>query len=167
METKKKPSKKPAKKAAAPSWPKKTEARELRCTLTKDEIQAFGHEQAEAVQAISGLEDAKKASAARYKSEIEEKQARCNRLANYITSGWIEREVSCFWMYEFSGRDKDTKKYIPDPSKKILIRSDTGDVVTCQPITDAERQLVLPLDGSKAEEPKAKDAPKKKANPPD
>lgn len=182
MATKKKPAgeKKPAadKKAApkaaakkkAVGWPtNKKEGRELRCQLNELEIKQYGREQAEAIQAISHLEDAKKASAARYKSEIEEKQARCSVLSQYVTSGWIEREVSCTWMYEFSGRD-EKGKYIPDPSKKILVRDDTGAVVTVCPITDGERQLVFPLEDPRKEpeqpkkpEPKGKKPEKAQA----
>lgn len=169
MATKKKPAadKKAAPKAAdkkkVVGWPvNKKEGRELRCQLTEAEIKQYGREQAEGWQAINHMEDDMKASAARYKSEIKAKQARCSVLSQYVTSGWIEREVSCTWMYEFSGRD-EKGKYIPDPSKKILVRDDTGAVVTVCPITDGERQLVFPLEDPR-KEPEQPKKPEPKGN---
>jgi hypothetical protein len=163
--------KKAAPKAAAKKkvvgWPvDKKEGRELRCQLTEAEIKQYGREQAEGWQAINHMEDDMKASAARYKSEIKAKQARCSVLSQYVTSGWIEREVPCTWMYEFKGRD-EKGKYIPDPDKKILVRDDTGAVVTICPISDQERQLVFPLeDERKVPEPKKPEPKGKKAEKP-
>ena len=114
-----------------------TENRALKVILSQKEREEHTQELARSIGDITNLEEDKKASASRYKAQIEEKQARQNRLSTLIQHGWDERSVKCAWHFETSGKDADGN-IIYHPEHKSLIREDTGEVVEVKPMSEAD-----------------------------
>lgn len=97
--------------------------------LTEADTARLGKENAELQIEISRLEFEKKKLSAKIKPLDE----RSDKIAHIIISGHEERDIECYWSY-------DWKKGI-----KTLHRSDTGEQIERDTIKDYERQPSLPM----------------------
>lgn len=131
--------------ASAIDWPESTETRQLDVELTDEEA----HEQAlkliERMRHSKALQREKKASAKEFDNQIDEVEQEVLNLTEVVDSKRLRRDVSCFWLFEVNGHDKDGN-CIMHSGMKTLFRSDNGAVVESLPISQEDRQMVLPLD---------------------
>lgn len=114
--------------------------RTLAVPLTTIEKVDMGHRLAELYGEYGDAELRKKASADRFKEELEELDGRIAHLARIVRSGEEYRTVECKWRYLF------------DVNTKELVRMDTGEIVETAAITAEERQLMLQIDQEKEAE---------------
>jgi len=131
---------------AAPKWqwPDNREKRLLEIVLNKDERITIAEANAKLGEEKDQLEANKKASASRYKAQIEDVDARIRLNNTYVSTGRQDRQVECYWLYEVAGFDTDGSP-IENADRKTLVRADTGGVVEIVGITENERQAALPL----------------------
>jgi hypothetical protein len=150
----------PTEEKTAPRWvwPDNKEKRRLEVHLQSQERLMLAEENARLGVQVDQLEEDKKASASRYKADIEARQSliRCNN--TYISSGKRDKDVDCEWIYEVAGFDSDGNA-IEHADKKTLVRCDTGEVVEIRDITENERQSALPLDDATEGQPEGNAAP--------
>jgi hypothetical protein len=139
-------------------WPDNKEKRRLEVQLMTQERLMLAEENARLGSQVDQLEEDKKASASRYKADIEARQSmiRCNN--TYIASGKRDKDVDCEWIYEIAGFDSDGNQ-IEHPDKKTLIRLDNGEVVEIRDISENERQAALPLEDAAEEQPEVSATP--------
>lgn len=112
---------------------KKKLSRNLKCTLTPDEVRTYGMELARANAARDEAEERKKEVDAQLKAEIESHQTRGLNLARKINNGYEYRDVEC----EMDGNYK---------TNTVMIRRlDTNEIIETRAMTDEERQTHLSL----------------------
>lgn len=108
--------------------------RNLMCKLTEKEIQGFSRQLAENTQAVSCLEEEKKANAAAFASKISRHRSNISDLARKVTTGQEMRDIDCEWTYDWEG------------GIKYLHRLDNYEEIEREAIRDYERQDDLPID---------------------
>ncbi|MES2706376.1 MAG: hypothetical protein V4726_07210 [Verrucomicrobiota bacterium] len=130
-------------------WPQSTAMRELSVTLTDEEA----HEQALIIFREMGhaesLKQEKKATAKEFDSKIEAVEKEIAELIGIVREKKLRREVPCRWIFEAHGLDADgAPKH--HSGMKTLVRDDTGEAVEVSPITQDDRQMVLPIGDEEA-----------------
>lgn len=125
-----------AQPAAAPIRPPKKTEINLRVEFTRDEIVELALKQGEAFNELNRAEEDKKAVTAQLKAKCEGISARISEITGKLTSGFEYRVVPCEIRYDD-----------PKPGLKTTYRLDTGATVNVDPMTLAERQAELDLNG--------------------
>lgn len=108
------------------------DTRYLRCNLTRDELLAAGKTQADKSIELLQVENDRKRVADDFKAKASALEAEVTSLASKIASGYEHRQVDC-------------TVYLDDPEtgRKRIVRNDTGEVVSVEPMTQAELQREL------------------------
>jgi DUF1365 family protein len=102
--------------------------KELPVKLTQTEMLDKAKELSRANQDIVSLESSMKSMASEFKSKIQGKEAEIDILSQAISNGYEYRPVECYWDYDWKG------------GKKHLVRTDTGESVRVEDISQSERQ---------------------------
>lgn len=105
-----------------------TFTRPIPVLITPIQLGEFSLEQATLYRELKELEEAKKASAAAYKTRIDRVEARLDELAKIVTEGTLETPIECQWQYYYS------------QGIKKLVRMDTHEVVDEKTLTAEELQ---------------------------
>ncbi len=124
-------------------WPIAEEKRPLFVVLNPSELEEQARKLAGTVREIGRLEGDAKASAAQWKSRIENEKSKQNHLSTIVAEGREERPVDCEWVYECCGLDSVSGERIHHPEKKALFRKDNGELIEVREITSEERQMSL------------------------
>ncbi len=106
----------------------------LKCVLSDAEMTDLSQELAREIQALDRFQDQRKEVVACLEAQIETASAACRRLSALVTNGYEYRNVEC----EVYLND-------PEPGQKTLYRTDTGEAVKTEKMTDAEKQQDLPF----------------------
>lgn len=106
----------------------------LRYSFTNKEINEAAKDLARATQQRTSLEQRKKEVDSALKADIEAQNSIVARLSSYITQGYEYRDIDCCVELD-----------VPEPGKKTVFRSDTGEEVKVQAMTDMDRQMRLEL----------------------
>lgn len=101
----------------------------LNCTFSTEELKEIGVRLALENQRKERLEDEKKQSQSQFKSEIDAADASIKSLAQKLARGSEDREVECDILYN-----------TPEEGKKTTKRSDTGETIQIQDMTENELQ---------------------------
>lgn len=121
----------------APQQPEPYEMRHVRLHLRYNynnvEKLVFADKMAEAQKQIGYIEDEKKRANTQFKSRLEMATAERDEMMDRIQTGYEVREVSC----------TVTANY-PEAGVKTVRRSDNGEIVKVEAMTDGERQMSLP-----------------------
>lgn len=112
----------------------------LRSNFTDAEKVEFAQQLAEAQREIESIEAEKKRANTQFKSRIESASADREEMMDRIQTGYEMRETLC-----------TVTANVPEVGKKTIVRTDTGEVVRVETMTDAERQLELPGVGEAAD----------------
>jgi len=113
---------------------KKTICR-LRCLLTDEEKINVGRQLAEATNDLEEIEEDKKQVVADFKAKSTAAEALISSLGNKLRSGYEFRDVSCFINFDQ-----------PEKGQKQTVRSDTGEVVSTEIMSEEEKQRELALE---------------------
>jgi hypothetical protein len=105
----------------------------LPVTLTPEETLDKGKELAKLQQDKVSAEEQAKSAAATFKDKIQGAQSSINILSRDISNGYEYRMVDCYWEIDYIKR------------KKILIRTDTGEVVKTEDVSASEMQKEMDL----------------------
>lgn len=108
-----------------------TETRLLEVKLTKPELRGYATQLAEENIELLETEDRKKETAAEFNKEVKAHRKIIKGLSEKVSTETEERGVACTWEFDW------------DNDKKSLMRDDTGEVVTCGPIDEHDRQMHL------------------------
>ncbi len=119
-----------AKRKTVPDQKKST--RELRCQLTDKERLEIAQAMADAITEISTIKAQIKGATSELKIRLAQVQAALNEQTHVLRAGYIYRSVSCT---ELLG--------VPEPSKKQIIRDDTGEVAAIEKLNEQEMQREL------------------------
>lgn len=109
----------------------KTFVQSLPCRLTDPEYKELTVERATLDEKIADAEMRKKIVAKQVASEIEEAKGRINEINAALISGKISREIECRRVYDY------------DAGYVVVIRDDTGDIVSERKLTQEEKQTKL------------------------
>jgi hypothetical protein len=74
------------------------------------------------------------------RSQVDELTGVINQLHRVVNTGKEPRMVECEWTFNFIKLEKS------------LVRQDTGEVISTEPLTDSERQLAISADIETREE---------------
>lgn len=105
----------------------------LICKLTQDEVKRAGKNLAEALQRKRELESRLESVKQQIKGEITSAEGDAQKFEQLVATESEGRMVPVDLRFDFKRSVKET------------IRTDTGEVVKSEPITDEERQRELPL----------------------
>jgi len=130
-------------------WPESTETRTLQVTLPDTEVIERAQLLCKELREADDLANQKKASADHYKARIEAKEKEIEDSKAVVTSCKEDRPIVCRWIFETNGFTNEGAA-IYHSEMKTLVRDDTGEYVAAMPITQSDRQMVLPLDESEA-----------------
>jgi hypothetical protein len=108
--------------------------RYLKVMLTEREILDSGRELAREQSQFAKVEIEKAAAAKGYGDELNECRGRIRRLTDAVNDGIIDRDVDCEEIAELENH------------RVVTVRKDTGEQIDDRAMTDAERQLSLPMD---------------------
>lgn len=109
----------------------KEEIRQLRVRLTENEVMNYSRELAKQSQDLEQIKKDKADITKKYASQIATAEAQIAVLSRKISTGEEDRDVECWWDYDYQA------------GKKTLVRGDTGEVVATAIITGEERQKSL------------------------
>jgi hypothetical protein len=113
----------------------KTVPQTLKVMLTDSELQAIGHQMADARNKQIGWENDLKTITQQYKSKIQEQSAIVDTKSMLLIAKYDYREVAC------------TEKYNYTTERVVIIRNDTGETVEDRKMTRSElEQLPMNLD---------------------
>jgi hypothetical protein len=113
----------------------KTVPQTLKVMLTDSELQAIGHQMADARNKQIGWENDLKTITQQYKSKIQEQSAVVDTKSMLLIAKYDYREVAC------------TEKYNYTTERVVIIRNDTGETVEDRKMTRSElEQLPMNLD---------------------
>lgn len=135
-----------------PVWRESTDSRLLKVPFTPKEHESNVGELARSVNGLTVLDNEKKATMQSFGHRRKTLEARQGELSGYITNGFQLRQVNCKWHFESTGPDPDNAgQMIYNPEYKVLVRTDTGEVVQTARLTqeDYETYQELPLDTDK------------------
>lgn len=113
----------------------KTIKQTLICELTETERREYGIALATKLGDMEEIEAEKKKNADHFKDRIAGLQASCDELSRKVRDGKEWREVVC-----------EVTLGAPDKAHKQVVRMDTCEVVKTERMTEAELQMVMPLD---------------------
>ncbi|HXJ40555.1 MAG TPA: hypothetical protein VNH18_14835 [Bryobacteraceae bacterium] len=115
--------------------------RELPIQLTETEIVQVARVASKTVGEIWRMKEEKKTTAKFFAAQIEKLESAHAKLNDAVASGTQYRETPC-------------KAILDSPSAgfKTIVRLDTGEEVTVEPLTDEDRQMLLPLKGAAQQE---------------
>ncbi len=105
-----------------------TSKRQLQCILTDSDRLHYSREIARAVEHKRSAETRLKSAQDQIKSEITSAEEEINRYSTSISNGFETREVECSIQYDF------------EHGVKTFFRTDTGELVTTETISDRERK---------------------------
>lgn len=108
--------------------------RELACTLGNDELVKYSKEMARQLSVKIEAEGRLKRVKSEITADINKAEAEVNVLRHKIESGEEHREVDCYYVYNWEGKEKS------------LFRDDTGELVKIEEIEEHERQEKLKLE---------------------
>ncbi|HEY1242218.1 MAG TPA: hypothetical protein VGF16_16755 [Bryobacteraceae bacterium] len=108
---------------------------DVRYDFDETELLALGQELARVNQAQADLEREKKDASADFGARIKAVDARRSRLARKINEGFELRPVECVELLD-----------APRPGVKSIARSDTGQVIRTEAMTEEEQQRSLPFE---------------------
>jgi ribosome modulation factor len=108
--------------------------RSLICTLTDEERRNYGIKLATTLEDIENVEAEKKRSADHFKDRVGGLQATADDLRRKVSTGQEWRDVECV-----------VKFCEPDKAHKQIVRTDTGEVVSTEIMTESDKQLKLPI----------------------
>ncbi len=115
--------------------PPTTLKKSLLCTLTDEEQREYGVALAIAYEDMETVEAEKKRQTDHFKDRIAGLQAKADTLRHKVSTGQEWRDVECVVTFG-----------VPMADRKTITRIDTGEVVETTWMTEAEKQLNLPLD---------------------
>lgn len=104
----------------------------LECKLTEAEIHAAGKELADAINQRAQAENQLETFKQQVKAEIAQHDARIAKNTVLVSSEKEFRNVECEQVFDFNNGLKTTT------------RLDTGEVIRTEPLTNAERQQMMP-----------------------
>ncbi len=110
----------------------KDSKRHLRCELTGPELLTAGRELADRSVELSALENEKARVSSDFSARIKGKQADIQILTNRIQTRCEYREVQCA-----------EHLHQPQPGKKTIVRTDTGETIGVETMTTNEMQPEL------------------------
>jgi len=128
----------------AHDWPESTERRELPVKLTETAQIEKAVEYVHAQRAVENAIEAKKHAAKMAAKEIEEMEKARDELGYVVETGKTRQMVHCRWVFESNGLD-GAGLPLHHSAMKTLVREDTGEVVEIKPISEEDRQMILPL----------------------
>jgi len=102
--------------------------KELPVQLTQEELMEKAKELAKLQQDKASAEEQAKSAAATFKDRIASAQSSISMLSRDICNGYEYREVKCQYEFDWSA------------GKKRLVRTDTGETIKTEPITQNDRQ---------------------------
>jgi hypothetical protein len=105
--------------------------RDLPCVLSDSEKLEFGRRLADAESELDQIEAELNQAKAGFKERTSAVEVGIRRYVSCIRDGIERREVACDWIYHWETLAKE------------LIRRDTGEVITTEPIGMDERQMGL------------------------
>ncbi len=105
---------------------------EFACALSEDELRARGRMLGETIYAIDETNAERAETMRKFKDTLTGLNERQRKLAAAIRSRTETRLVNCVVYY-----------HTPDEGIKLVVRTDTGEVVGEMPMTNAEKQLNL------------------------
>lgn len=115
------------------------EDRNLKCLLTDEEVLTYSREMAKTQQDKGETEAEKKKVMSGYTDRINQADLALSVLARKVADGFEHRTVPCEWTFDW------------DNDKKLLYRTDTGELVEARGITEGERQKFFKFDGDEEE----------------
>jgi len=105
---------------------------ELACSLSDDEVRSRGDYLVELIARMDAVSEERSNVAKRYKDQLSGLAETQRKVASAIRTRCEIRMVRCWVTY-----------HEPCEGMKRVVRMDTGDVVSEEPMTDAEKQLNL------------------------
>lgn len=114
---------------------KNTIKRSLLCTLTDEERRNYGIKLATTLDDIEAVEAEKKRTVDHYKDRIAGLTAAASDISRKVSTGQEWRDVECRIDYG-----------VPDKLHKQVVRLDTLEVVATEVMTEADKQLRLPIE---------------------
>ncbi len=105
----------------------------LYCTLTEREHRDRAETLARTVRERNTITEDKKAAAAEFKAQVDDRTQQIDKLAEVVRSGKELRDVDCEWRFDFKKNEKS------------LVRFDTKEVVRRLTLTKRELQIELPV----------------------
>lgn len=130
-------------------WPASTANRELGVELTDEEAHEEALKLIREMRHAESLRQQKKAAAKDYDARIEGVEKAIEDLSGIVQTKQLRREVPCHWVFESHGINEDgTPKF--HSGMKTLVRDDTGEAVEVTPITQDDRQMILPIGDEEA-----------------
>ena len=112
------------------------ETQTLKCELTEEELRTAGQDLARNLDEIEALNDSLKEVKADYKAQIESKEASAKVQRNKVRNKYDYRGVTCT-------RTEDYKA-----GSVIVVRDDTGSIVTSRKMSPEERQQKMEFETS-------------------
>lgn len=106
----------------------------LACKLTEPEIKAAGKSLAEALSRRAECEGRLESVKQQIKAEITQAEGDAAKFQQLVATEVEHRMIDVDWVFDFKAGIKET------------VRTDTGEVVRRDPITDEERQRELPIE---------------------
>lgn len=117
---------------------RRTVTRDLPCRLTQDEILDRGRQQAREVVKLQTVQAEKKTVTAELGAQEKKHLEEVHRLARIVTSGQEWRAVEC-------DESVDLRQGVVR-----LVRMDTGEEISCRPLTAKEKQGTFAFEGEPA-----------------
>lgn len=103
----------------------------LRCPLTKEEIEARADKAANLVENMDNLDNDMKAHQKAKKAELERVAAEHRHLSNEVRTKATYRDIDCERIFDY------------DEGKVREVRLDTGEELSCREMSDREKQMGL------------------------
>lgn len=107
----------------------------LKYQFSEDELKDASKKLAYENQNFDELEDAKKALTSEFTSKINSSRASISKLSSNINNGYEYRYIEC-----------EITMDAPETGQKTITRTDTGEIVRIEEMSDREMQGELPLD---------------------
>lgn len=107
------------------------ESRNLLVKLTDEEILEYSGQLAKNTLDLGATEDRKKEAVATFTATMKKYEAAINELSHKVSMRKEYREIKCEWHFNW------------EEGKKTLYRTDTGEQIESQPISDYDRQMRL------------------------
>jgi hypothetical protein len=119
----------------------------VRRTLTTDDRLVIGDEMAGAAARREQLGEELKEVKEQYKSRVTAAETILQRCQRALNNGWQMVEVPCYWSMD-----------VPNYGQKSIIRTDTGEIVQSEAMSNSDRQEVLEFESEGEGEAEGKEA---------
>ena len=113
--------------------------RQLEYKFTEEEIKERSKQLAYECRQVVQLQEQKKEVMSDFKAKIDAKDSLIAALSNNVNNGWEYRTIDC-----------EIEMDTPKKGMKTITRTDTGEEVAKEKMTDDDRQEELPLDMQQA-----------------